>query len=112
MGRRLHLQESVYDDADSLFGPPSNGNVHSPSRIAPASESSLKGILKKSPSDTNTNKGEKLSNDTNIEIEKTCDTDILTDCSKVNYLFKKTKKETLIFIWFRRQTEFSLRKFF
>ncbi|KAL3983135.1 SH2 domain family protein [Acanthocheilonema viteae] len=81
------IQESVYDDADSLFGTSYNGNVHSPSRIAPAPESSRKGILKKSKenlSDNNTNKGDKLSNITDTETDKTCGTDLLTDSSKSN----------------------------
>ncbi|CAG9532299.1 unnamed protein product [Cercopithifilaria johnstoni] len=82
------IQESVYDDADSLFGSSYNGNVHSPSRITPAPGSSRKGILKKSKenftTDNNSNKEDKLSNDTDTETEKTCGTDLLTDSSKSN----------------------------
>ncbi|EJD74429.1 hypothetical protein LOAG_18259 [Loa loa] len=80
------IQESVYDDADSLFGSSSNGNVNWPSHIASTPEPPRKGILKKPtenlPSNNNNNKGDKLSNNTDTEqlmTEKISGTDLLTD---------------------------------
>uniref|UniRef100_A0A0R3S133 SH2 domain-containing protein n=1 Tax=Elaeophora elaphi TaxID=1147741 RepID=A0A0R3S133_9BILA len=82
------IQESVYDDADSLFGSPFNGVFHSTSRVVPARESSLKGILKKSKenplSDNKSSKGDLLSNDINTDLEQASGTDILTGSSKSN----------------------------
>lgn len=84
----------MYDDADSLFGSPYNGNIHWPSRIVSAPELSRKGILKKSNenilSNNNSNKEDKLSNDIDAEqpvTEKTCGTDLLTDSPKVSSFF-------------------------
>uniref|UniRef100_A0A1I7VH65 SH2 domain-containing protein n=1 Tax=Loa loa TaxID=7209 RepID=A0A1I7VH65_LOALO len=83
---KIQLQESVYDDADSLFGSSSNGNVNWPSHIASTPEPPRKGILKKPtenlPSNNNNNKGDKLSNNTDTEqlmTEKISGTDLLTD---------------------------------
>ncbi|VDO23560.1 unnamed protein product [Brugia timori] len=84
---KVQLQESVYDDADSLFGLSYNGSE--PSHIAPASESPYKGILKKStenfPLNNNSNKKDKLSIDIDIKQktkEKACGTYLSTDTVK------------------------------
>ncbi|OZC10551.1 hypothetical protein X798_02300 [Onchocerca flexuosa] len=89
----LQLQESVYDDADSLFDSPRNNNVHWPSRITSTPELfwPRKGILKKSnenlPSKNYIHKENKFSNDIHIEQpiqEKTCSLESFTDSLKSN----------------------------
>uniref|UniRef100_A0A915PHZ0 SH2 domain-containing protein n=1 Tax=Setaria digitata TaxID=48799 RepID=A0A915PHZ0_9BILA len=84
------IQESVYDDADSLFGSAHNGNIQLPSRATFAPELSRKSILKKSnesPLSDNGNQGDQLSNETSAEqpiTEKTFGSNLYTDFPKSN----------------------------
>uniref|UniRef100_A0A8R1XWZ6 SH2 domain-containing protein n=1 Tax=Onchocerca volvulus TaxID=6282 RepID=A0A8R1XWZ6_ONCVO len=89
----LQLQDSIYDDADSLFGSPKNNNVHWLSRLTSTPELfwPRKGILKKSndnlPSNNYIHKENKFSNDIHIEQlipEKTCSLESFTDSLKSN----------------------------
>ncbi|KAM3725188.1 SH2 domain-containing protein 4B [Dirofilaria immitis] len=87
------IQESVYDDADSLFGSPKNSNVEWPAHMiyTPGPFWPRKGILKKTnenlSSNNNIHKEDKLSSDIHTEdlvTEKTCSLESFTDSLKSN----------------------------
>ncbi|MCP9265437.1 SH2 domain-containing protein 4A [Dirofilaria immitis] len=81
LARRLQLQESVYDDADSLFGSPKNSNDHS--GLARDPEKTNENLS----SNNNIHKEDKLSSDIHTEdlvTEKTCSLESFTDSLKSN----------------------------
>ncbi|VDK84520.1 unnamed protein product [Litomosoides sigmodontis] len=85
------IQESIYDDADSLFGACNNNST---SHIVSAPELCPKGILKKSKKnipDNDNSGGDKLSNNTDPNTKNACSTDMLTDAHESNGLRERSQ---------------------